>query len=192
MQVEKLFNPLFDVQTFYTNNQIDDISTTTILKHVVQRYNSSNVLDKFKMINTLSSIKLTMEPTPTTGEESTGVKVNEFIGKYKAHLIFSALVLVVLCIVIYFYGGYIHYVLTWPYHLLCKMVGDTAVSSTTTLTVPHWLIPFVETTMPVETLVTAGPSDVVKTVGALLSLAWTSCLGYLGWAGFQKPQSETS
>jgi hypothetical protein len=64
-------------------------------------------------------------------------------------------------------------------------------TETALTTVPHWLFPFLKTTVPLETLVAVGPSKVVKTVGYTLTAMWTTVVGYVTYVFVSKKNDET-
>jgi hypothetical protein len=186
MFFEEFLNPLSMIKKEKIDNPmivVDGMATVTLLKSLAKRYNSGNMLQKYKLLDEVSMLKFTMSNDDVTTDNNLGETKGNFFSKYMIHIIVGIIVLVLVCILLYFYGGYVHYMLTWPYHLLCKMVGDTTVTSSMTTAIPHWLFPFIETTVPVETVIKAGPGEFVKLVGYLLSAVWTACLGALAYTG---------
>lgn len=159
MYIEDLFNPFGPMIMKDLIVKLTVIPSDSIITELVRRYNDLGLVGKYKMLTTISAIQLTMSPTEQNVEKNNGDQADSFIGKYWLHLVIGVVVLALVCVLLYFYGGYVHYLLTWPYHLLCKMVGQTAVSTSMTSTVPHWLFPFVETTFPMETVIVADQEN---------------------------------
>jgi hypothetical protein len=173
-----------DTKTDTTNNdvkRVDDMSLGDALTAVVKKYNSASVLEKTMVARNLYNYRITMSDETTENVKPSGPAARSFFSKHRLSLFIGVLVLVLVCVLLYFYGGSVHYLLTWPYHLLCKLVGDSTVSTSMTTAVPHWLFPFIETTVPIETVIKTGPGEFAKVVGCLLSVTWTACLGATAW-----------
>jgi hypothetical protein len=193
MWVEDLFYPLDAIMTNAVKTDVNDPlrqETATVVsphslkeavKCLIIRYNNASIIEKALVVNDLNNYKITMDDKTSKDVDDSGSAVGKFFSEHWITILVVILVLALVCVLLYFYGGSVHYLLTWPYHLLCKVVGNSTVTTSMTTAVPHWLFPFLETTVPVETVITAGPGEFVKVVGYLLSAAWTACLGAFAW-----------